>query len=50
MDIEFVETELTLARESPAMIPMDLGGAEDKSLADALARIDALLQPASAVA
>jgi FMN-dependent NADH-azoreductase len=38
----FVDTELTLARESPAMIPLDLGRAEDKSLADALAAIDAL--------
>lgn len=42
-DAVFVDTELTLARESPAMIPLDLGGAEDKSLADALAVIDALL-------
>jgi FMN-dependent NADH-azoreductase len=50
VDVEFVETELTLARESPAMIPMDLGGAEDQSLIDALARIDDLLQPATAEA
>jgi FMN-dependent NADH-azoreductase len=42
-DVVFIDTELTLARESPAMIPMDLGGAEDKSLADALAAIDDLL-------
>jgi FMN-dependent NADH-azoreductase len=42
-DAVFIETELTLARESPMMIPLDLGGAEDKSLADALAAIDALL-------
>src|ERR1700677_4213966 len=39
----FVDTELTLARESPAMIPLDLGPAEDQSLTDALAAIDALI-------
>jgi hypothetical protein len=27
------------------MIPLDLGGAEDQSLADALAAIDTLLEP-----
>lgn len=42
-DITFVNTELTLARESPAMIPLDLGVAEDKSMAEALAAVDALL-------
>jgi FMN-dependent NADH-azoreductase len=42
-NIVFINTELTLARESPAMIPLDLGVAEDKSLAEALATIDALL-------
>jgi FMN-dependent NADH-azoreductase len=42
-DITFVNTELTLARESPAMIPLDLGVAEDKSMAEALATIDTLL-------
>lgn len=42
-EITFVETELTLARESPAMLPLDLGGAEDRSLAEAIERIDALL-------
>jgi FMN-dependent NADH-azoreductase len=42
-DIVFIDTELTLARESPAMIPLDLGVAEDKSLAGALAAIDDLL-------
>jgi FMN-dependent NADH-azoreductase len=42
-DITFINTELTLARESPAMIPLDLGVAEDKSMADALAAVDALL-------
>jgi FMN-dependent NADH-azoreductase len=42
-DAVFINTELTLARESPAMIPLDLGVAEDKSLAEALATIDALL-------
>ena len=38
-------TELTLARESPAMMPLDLGGAEDKSIADAHAAIEALFDP-----
>ena len=44
-DITFVDAELTLARESPQMIPLELGDAEDQSLAAALARIDALLDP-----
>jgi FMN-dependent NADH-azoreductase len=44
-DAVFIDTELTLARESPAMIPLDLGAAEDQSLADALAAIDALVGP-----
>jgi FMN-dependent NADH-azoreductase len=39
----FVDTELTLARESPAMTALDLGGAEDKSIADALAVIERLV-------
>jgi FMN-dependent NADH-azoreductase len=43
-DPVFISTELTLARESPLMIPLDLGGAEDKSLADALAAINTLLE------
>jgi FMN-dependent NADH-azoreductase len=43
-DAVFIDTELTLARESPAMIPLDLGVAEDKSLAEALAAIDDLLR------
>ncbi|WP_329548522.1 NAD(P)H-dependent oxidoreductase [Streptomyces sp. NBC_01356] len=38
----FVETELTLARESPAMAELNLGDAEDQSLAVALATIDGL--------
>ncbi len=38
----FIDTELTLARESPTMIPLDLGAAEDQSLFDALAAIDNL--------
>lgn len=42
-DPVFIDTELTLARESPAMATLDLGGAEDKSLADALAALDALV-------
>jgi FMN-dependent NADH-azoreductase len=42
-DAVFVDTELTLARESPAMAPLDLGAAEDQSLADALAAIEKLV-------
>ena len=42
-DPVFINTELTLARESPAMTPLDLGSAEDKSLANALAAIDTLV-------
>jgi FMN-dependent NADH-azoreductase len=42
-DPVFVDTELTLARESPQMAALDLGGLEDKSIADALAAIDALV-------
>ena len=41
-DAIFINTELTLARESPRMIPLDLGAAEDQSLSDALAAIDSL--------
>lgn len=41
-DAIFINTELTLARESPAMIPLDLGAAEDQSFSDALAAIDSL--------
>jgi FMN-dependent NADH-azoreductase len=41
-DVTFIDTELTLARESPVMAPLDLGGAEDKSIAEAHAAIDAL--------
>lgn len=41
-DVRFVRAELTLARESPAMIPMDLGAAEDASFAAAQAAIDEL--------
>jgi FMN-dependent NADH-azoreductase len=46
-DVRFIHAELTLARESPKMIPLDLGAAEDRSLADAHAAIDALFVPAS---
>jgi FMN-dependent NADH-azoreductase len=49
-DAVFIDTELTLARESPAMIPLDLGGAEDQSLADALAAVDALFERSAAPA
>ncbi|MGD9572798.1 MAG: FMN-dependent NADH-azoreductase [Thermoleophilia bacterium] len=38
-DLEFVTAELTLARESPAMIPLDLGAAEDRSMEQALSAI-----------
>jgi FMN-dependent NADH-azoreductase len=38
----FISAELTLARESPRMIPLDLGAAEDQSLAEAFASIDSL--------
>ena len=38
----FISAEFTLARESPNMIPLDLGAAEDKSLSDAFAAIDRL--------
>src|ERR1700728_2945067 len=41
----FIHAELTLARESPAMIALDLGAAEDESLAEAHAAIDALFHP-----
>lgn len=45
-DVRFIHAELTLARESPRMIPLDLGAAEDRSLANAHAAIDALFVPA----
>lgn len=45
-DVRFIHAELTLARESPAMIPLELGPAEDRSLAEAHAAIDALFAPA----
>jgi FMN-dependent NADH-azoreductase len=47
-DVRFIHAELTLARESPAMIPLDLGAAEDQSLADAYAEIDALFELSTA--
>jgi FMN-dependent NADH-azoreductase len=47
-DLTFVDTELTLARESPAMAPFNLGDAEDASFAAAHAAIDALFQPVAA--
>lgn len=49
-DAVFIDTELTLARESPAMIPLDLGAAEDQSLGAALAAIDALFERSAAPA
>jgi FMN-dependent NADH-azoreductase len=47
-DVRFIHAELTLARESPAMIPLDLGTAEDQSLADAHSAIDELFATARA--
>jgi FMN-dependent NADH-azoreductase len=44
-DVRFIHAELTLARESPAMIPLDLGVAEEESLAEAHAAIEALFVP-----
>jgi FMN-dependent NADH-azoreductase len=49
-DVRFIHAELTLARESPAMIALNLGEAEDKSLTDAHAAIDALFHPAAVAA
>jgi FMN-dependent NADH-azoreductase len=40
-DVVVISAELTLARESPAMIPLDLGHAEDLSFAAAEALVDA---------
>ena len=40
-DVEVIAAELTLARESPAMIPLELGDAEDASYTAAEATIDA---------
>ncbi len=40
-DIVIIAAELTLARESPAMIPLNLGDTEDESYAAAEALIDA---------
>jgi FMN-dependent NADH-azoreductase len=40
-DVEVIAAELTLARESPAMIPLNLGDAEDASFAAAEAMVDA---------
>lgn len=44
-DVEVIAAELTLARESPAMIPLDLGAAEDASWAAAQERVDAAFAP-----
>jgi FMN-dependent NADH-azoreductase len=40
-DVLVISAELTLARESPAMIPLNLGTAEDESYAAAQTLIDA---------
>lgn len=42
-DVTFVHCELTLARESPHMIPLDLGTAEDQSFEAALTALEQLL-------
>lgn len=42
-DVTFVDAELTLARESPQMIELDLGDAEDRSYSDAVGAIEALV-------
>jgi FMN-dependent NADH-azoreductase len=47
-DVLTISAELTLARESPMMIPLDLGGAEDASYAAAEALIDAQFATAHA--
>jgi FMN-dependent NADH-azoreductase len=47
-DVRFIHAELTLARESPAMIPLDLGAAEDESLAAAHEAIDRIFAAAGA--
>jgi FMN-dependent NADH-azoreductase len=47
-DVVVIAAELTLARESPAMIPLDLGNAEDESYAAAEALIDAQFATAEA--
>jgi FMN-dependent NADH-azoreductase len=39
-DVQVIAAELTLARESPMMIPLDLGDAEDASYAAAEAAVD----------
>jgi FMN-dependent NADH-azoreductase len=49
-DLTFIDAELTLARESPAMAPLNLGDAEDRSLADAHAAIDELFRQDAALA
>jgi FMN-dependent NADH-azoreductase len=41
-DPAFVSVELTMARESPAMIGLDLGGVADQSLADGLRAVGEL--------
>lgn len=49
-DVSFVNVELTLARVSPMMIPLDLGAEEDRSFEAGLAAIDALAASGSLVA
>lgn len=48
-DPVFIAAELTMARQSPAMIELDLGAAADQSLADAFSAIDRLVAPHSLV-
>lgn len=47
-DVVVIPAELTLARESPAMIPLELGHAEDLSFAAAEALVDAEFATAAA--
>lgn len=47
-DVQVVHAELTLARESPMMAPLDLGDAEDASFAAAEAAVDGLRFEAAA--
>ncbi|MDQ8045584.1 MAG: NAD(P)H-dependent oxidoreductase [Solirubrobacteraceae bacterium] len=49
-DVSFVNVELTLARVSPQMIPLDLGAEEDRSFQAGLDAIDALAASGSLVA
>ena len=49
-DVEVYTAELTLSRESPAMIPLDLGDAEDASFAAAIAAMEERFAPQTVTA